>query len=278
MSSPDDILNSESNRCSPSDTQKKDESATQDTLKEALEDVLKHQISLARELIFSATLAGRNPKSISFHHIINRLMTILQLQVGFVVLKKGEKDYELVYISNTDSKHRETIGKSTTAAIASHSKSQNVKISLTDDSNTDAKPFDDVFYPIFNTDYFIGVLKCLKKGEYDFEWIYRIDEIENVKNGWDVAGYKMQRILMYEEKKDKYIGNNFYTTLQDALDHFSEELSHKNGYTPKNALEQIENSKQDFCDWLNITSRDEYRFATQEEVVRVVMYQKSRWR
>ena len=42
MSSPDDILNSESNRCSPSDTQKKDESATQDTLKEALEDVLKH--------------------------------------------------------------------------------------------------------------------------------------------------------------------------------------------------------------------------------------------
>jgi hypothetical protein len=53
----------------------------------------------------------------------------------------------------------------------------------------------------------------------------------------------------------------------------------KNGSTDPEQWNYIQwNGKQDFCDWLNITSRDEYRFATQEEVVRVVMYQSSRWR
>lgn len=236
MSSPDHIASNEFPRDGIPDTQEK-----------ALKDVLAHQISLARELIFSATLAGRDPKSISFHHIINRLMTILQLQVGFVVLKKETQNYELVYISNTDSKHREIIGKNTTAAIASHSKPQNVKISLTDDSNTDAKPFNEIFYPIFNTNYSIGVLKCLKKDEYDFEWIYRIDDIENVKNGWDVAGYKMARILSYEEYRDKYIGGNFYTALKGALDRF-EKLN--DDYSPTEALADMEKSKQDF--WKDI--------------------------
>ena len=38
-------------------------------------------------------------------------------------------------------------------------------------------------------------------------------------------------------------------------------------------------SKQDLVDYLNTVGlTEEYRFATQEEVVRVVMYQKGRWR
>lgn len=36
--------------------------------------------------------------------------------------------------------------------------------------------------------------------------------------------------------------------------------------------------KQKFCDYLNNPDTQEYRFATQEEIVRVVLYQKSRWR
>lgn len=36
--------------------------------------------------------------------------------------------------------------------------------------------------------------------------------------------------------------------------------------------------KQKFCDYLNNPENQEFRFATQEEIVRVVMYQKSRWR
>lgn len=36
--------------------------------------------------------------------------------------------------------------------------------------------------------------------------------------------------------------------------------------------------RQKFCDYLNNPETQEMRFATQEEIVRVVMYQKSRWR
>ena len=40
------------------------------------------------------------------------------------------------------------------------------------------------------------------------------------------------------------------------------------------------NSTQNLCDYLNNPDlcEQEYRFTTQEEIVRVVMYQKSRWR
>lgn len=42
---------------------------------------------------------------------------------------------------------------------------------------------------------------------------------------------------------------------------------------------QDKDGKQVFCDYLNNADlTEEYRFATQEEVVRVVMYQRSRWK
>lgn len=37
-------------------------------------------------------------------------------------------------------------------------------------------------------------------------------------------------------------------------------------------------AKQKLCDYLNDEKNDEYRFATQEEMVRIVLYQSSRWR
>lgn len=57
----------------------------------------------------------------------------------------------------------------------------------------------------------------------------------------------------------------------------------QSGYFDKHGKEDPEfwtfsqwNSKQDFCNWLN-TKDQEMRFATQEEIVRVVLYQKGRW-
>lgn len=41
---------------------------------------------------------------------------------------------------------------------------------------------------------------------------------------------------------------------------------------------EVLSGKQKFCDYLNNPETQEMRFATQEEIVRVVMYQKSRWR
>lgn len=50
-------------------------------------------------------------------------------------------------------------------------------------------------------------------------------------------------------------------------------------YTKKLWVNDDESTaKQKLCDWLNDIDGQEFRFATQEEVVRVVMYQRSRWR
>jgi len=52
----------------------------------------------------------------------------------------------------------------------------------------------------------------------------------------------------------------------------------KNTDSDKRSIFVRWNSWQDLCDYLNTEESQEMRFATQEEVVRVVMYQKLRWR
>lgn len=231
----------------------------------ALESVLKHQISLAQELIFSATLAGRNPYSISFHHIINRLMTILQLQVSFVVLRENNEVLTPVYISNTDSSHRLIIG-GYIDKIIKNGKIEISSSSLFNKNKKLEKSIEDVFYPILNTSYRIGVLKCFKDevaGSHDFEWIYSIKNVEDIKNGWDVAGYKMDRILSYENYE--YVGDTFHKAIDKALGYFVEVLNSDNNYSPQAALKKMEESKKDF--WRDIYQKNDTLSAQTKEII-----------
>lgn len=84
------------------------------------------------------------------------------------------------------------------------------------------------------------------------------------------------------------IGGNNHTivTLTDMSDGFTIISNYTNKDAKANNYEQIiwqgddiNQGKQLFIDWLNNPElSQEYRFATQEEITRVVMYQSSRWR
>lgn len=202
----------------------------------ALARVLDHQIHLGIEAIFSATLAGRDPFKISFHHILNRVMMILQLQVNFAVLKRDEDKYKLVYLSNTDFDHshkiKNYVDKTISDKFVDISINNSVFLSKNkdffDDLNSESscaqtirKKINDVFYPILGekTDYLLGVLKCIKvDGDYNFEWIYKIEKIQDIKNGWDCAGYKLNEIFKFE-RYDCY-GAKFVDAIDMALSRY----------------------------------------------------------
>lgn len=71
---------------------------------------------------------------------------------------------------------------------------------------------------------------------------------------------------------------NIIMKVSMADGHTSNGYFNQNGSTdPSNWTFVQWNGKQDFCDYLNHPDKEEYRMATQEEVVRVVLYQRSRW-
>ena len=214
-----------------------------------LEQVLHRQIILGVESIFSSILAGRNPKNISFHHVLNRIMMILQLQVNFAVFKKTKENLlQLMYLSNTDYKHRQKIGKYVQDTL--QQKGQNIAIN---DTVKVWKELDELIYPILGskTDYFLGVLKCekLRSGSYEFEWVYKIENIVDVQNGWDCAGYKLARILDFENYK--HTGELFLSSIKTALDRYINPLT-----DDQECFDKTNYTRNSESFWLDICNQD----------------------
>jgi len=118
------------------------------------------------------------------------------------------------------------------------------------------------------------------------------EELHAKKNNKPFSGYSDTGYLSTIMKKVGYIINNYKIgdgnqiyTLTDMSDGFTMLGNFTARDAKINNYEQViwqgeeGSGKQKLVNWLNNSElSDEYRFATQEEVVRVVMYQKSRWR
>jgi hypothetical protein len=92
------------------------------------------------------------------------------------------------------------------------------------------------------------------------------------KVGWLVDNYKIgngEQITALISMADGMIKTTNYTAKNAESNNYEKVI-----WQGSNGL-----GKQLLCDWLNNNQlSEEYRFATQEEVVRVVLYQKHRWR
>lgn len=118
------------------------------------------------------------------------------------------------------------------------------------------------------------------------------DEIHKKEKNEPFLGYTDTGFLSTIVKKVGWIINNYgigngeqITTLTDMSDgmtiigNFTNKNPQSNNY--EKVIWQGSNGegKQKLVDWLNNPElSQEHRFATQEEIVRVVMYQSSRWR
>lgn len=118
------------------------------------------------------------------------------------------------------------------------------------------------------------------------------DEIFARDNNKPFSGYSNTSYLSTLIKKVGYITNNYdigngeqICTLTDMSDGWTIFSNYTSKDPKSNNYEKViwqgknDYGKQLLCNWLNNPELcQEHRFATQEEIVRVVLYQKSRWR
>ncbi|MFP8778091.1 hypothetical protein [Hydrogenophaga sp. RWCD_12] len=147
-----------------------------------LESMLHRQITLGVESIFSAVYSGPSLRTLSFTHVLNRVMMLVQLPITFVVMKRDESGgYSEYFRTNHHRRHIEIIDKAK--------------------DNADPRNY----FPLWHSsdefeknNFALLVLKADKS--YNFEQLLVVDSVSSKMNFWDVGSYKLSQIF----KKDNY--------------------------------------------------------------------------
>ena len=142
-----------------------------------LELMLRRQVILGIESIFSAVYSGPSLNTLSFTHILNRVMMLVQLPLTFVVVKReGDGAYAEYFRTNHHKRHQSAI----------------------DRARDDAQPSQ--YFPIWHSDsdekedkFYLLVLKADKS--YEFKQLSRVDKVENSMNSWEIGSYKLSLIF-----------------------------------------------------------------------------------
>jgi hypothetical protein len=160
--------------------------------KHVLADVLNQQIQLGVEAMYGGVIAGPDPSTISFRHLLTRVMMVLQVPVTFVVFKRRSPSgaFEATYRANKHPRHQSDIQR-----------------------RIDSVKRNDLF-PLFHgteaqtKNYFLLVLKAdsnssaLEPGvttqPYRFEILKPHLDIEAIVSVWDAASYKLSKLLSAE--------------------------------------------------------------------------------
>jgi hypothetical protein len=173
--------------------------------KNQLLEVIDHHIKLTVEAIYTGMFAGPSPASVSFRHILSRIMILLQEPVTFVLFKTNELgDRQEVYRANKHRRHKKYIDEKIAQAIDSHSQVQSF------------------FFDVFGMGY---ELLCLiaeadKQGRYQFNPLVVRSENPALLR-WEIASYKLRKILEIEPFLiyKKRFATDLLGTLQRCADH-----------------------------------------------------------
>lgn len=163
-----------------------------------LSSVIDYHVKLTVEAIYTGMFSGPSPASISFRHVLSRIMILLQEPVTFILFKKDNTgNREEVYRANKHKRHRKYIDVAITKARESADESY--------------------FFNAFGMGY---ELLCLiaetnKQGFYEFD-LLKVEERPPQKERWSIASYKLRCIL--EIKQFGIYGERFYADLKGALD------------------------------------------------------------
>ena len=75
------------------------------TVRESLKRALEQQVQLGIEAIYAGVFAGPDPASVSFRHLLSRVMVALQVPVTFVLFKRVDGKLVPQYRANKHPRH-----------------------------------------------------------------------------------------------------------------------------------------------------------------------------
>lgn len=183
-----------------------------------LEQMLKRQVTLGIESIFSSVYSGSSLETLSFTHILNRVMMLVQLPLTFVILESDESGgYSICFKTN---RHKRKDHKDAITAATDSSDPENYFELWHSKKSSE------------NNKFYLLVLKADKS--YKFEQLLKIREIKDSMNSWDIGSYKLTQVFdrsnyrQYGDFPDKIIsiiGNTKANIDKDEKadpnDHFS---------------------------------------------------------
>lgn len=166
---------------------------TDESWRKTLEVAVSNQIKLGVEAIFSGVFSGPSPSSLSFHHLLNRVMMVAQVPITFMVFYHSEDGIKEVYRANNHPRHRRDLDK------VSDQAHENIRHMI----------------PLwrFNSQYKLLVIKA---DDYRFNLLQRREKIPEKPNTWDLAAYKIEKVLDGEQYKA--YGAKFFDYVLKAIE------------------------------------------------------------
>lgn len=213
----------------------------QKTLMQEMEAMLNRQIILGVEAVYSAIYSGPKIETLSFHHILNRVMMLVQVPMTFVIMKHVEGNtYTEYFRTNRHPRHSEDIVKSIKS-----SKPEN-------------------YFPLWHTDehedFYLLVLKADSGREgYKFPPLNVLKDITSEMNLWDLASYKLNAIFD-AQNFSKYPG--FSKGIQEIIKSTRDSLVSNDGKnsTVRMRVNGMYREKKDAFDEKLLRSNTDFKF------------------
>lgn len=150
-----------------------------------IKSTIDRQIDLTIEAIYASLFVGPSPQSVSFRHVINRVMILVQAPITFALLRNDGKRIVEYYCFNKHVRHKKIIKQ----------RIQEATIEVDCSSNSSC------LYRIFETDFYLLVLDA--HSPYNFPIIRKKgcgdDVFLNKKiSSIDIVEYKLRNIFSIE--------------------------------------------------------------------------------
>lgn len=189
-------------------------------------EIIERQITLGIEAIFCGVFSGPNPATQSFHHILNRVMTVAQVPITFIVYREEAGIFSQVYVANKHKRHRLVI----------------------EDRYRNVGEHAGNLFPLWGSDTNHRMLVLHADPDYHFNVVERIKSIADVNDALSAASYMLHRI--FDSAAYDACGDRFSGYLKAPIEKFSHIDSGKK-LSPRPIRDDL---KKIFDQWLMVNA------------------------
>ncbi len=164
-----------------------------------LEEQVNKRVILGIESIFSSIYSGPSHKTLSFLHVLNRVMMLIQVPVTFVVMKKNrEGEYKEFFRTNHHVRHQSDINES--------------KKTIT---NKNLFP---LWHSSHNNTYSLVVFKADSGQDgYKFQPLDMVENVSKIHNLWDMAAFTLAHVFQCDKyaQYERFL-NKIYASIEET--------------------------------------------------------------
>ena len=183
-------------------------SKSKNPLRQAVLAEMDRRITLTRSSIVGALLSGDNPQKVSFRHVLNRIMVLIQVSMTFVIFKRETHQFRLVARFNKHHRDQDAINDCINGIV-------DEKIAADNKQNQRSNEL----FKIIGTDYYLLAIRIDKRnGVYKFYQLRKV--LGDPKGRTDYLAYMIEKCL--ETEPYRQYGLNFIEHIRHSVESMSD--------------------------------------------------------